>query len=87
MAKESILLVSIAVVLVQSGTVDGPAHGTGNKSPLHADPVDKDGREDAEQAHEAEDQGVSGIDEVGLQGASSTERVVCILSNLVFRVS
>ena len=56
------LLSSVAVVLVQGGAVNGPADCTCDKGLLDADPVHENGRQNAEQAHKAEDHGVSGID-------------------------
>lgn len=56
------VLCPVAVVLVQRGTVHGPAEGAGYEGILHADPVDENGGEDAEEAHKAEDERVARVD-------------------------
>ena len=56
------LLGAVAVVLVQRGAVDRPAKGPGDERPLDPDPIDENGGQDAEKAHEAEHERVSRID-------------------------
>ncbi|KAL1836413.1 hypothetical protein VTK73DRAFT_5071 [Phialemonium thermophilum] len=64
-----------AVVGVQAGAVDGVAHGAQAQRPVEADAVGDGPAEEAQEAHDAEDQRVGGVDQVRFLGAAGTQRV------------
>lgn len=63
---------AVSIVLVQSRRVDAPSERAREESILYTDRVDDNGRENAAETHEGEDDTVAGIDLVEGGGSATS---------------